>query len=403
MEAKNTAEDKTAESSTMAAYDIAAVLETVNISLYSNPEIGMKETKAHNLLCSVLKNMSFQVQEHYMFQTGFRAEFAIKEGGPRICIICEYDALPDIGHACGHNLVATGAVCAASLISKEIKDKGLAGKLIVLGTPGKENNSTKAILINNGAFEDVDVAMGLHPGSSGTLNPRTRCSLRVQIRFRGTRMLPSSGLPCIHNAMDAAVLAYMKITLSRQLMPRSWKINGVINLPGRYPCEVPGFTESEYILEAPRHDNLLTLRASVENCILAVAKESGCTVEAKFFTPALNFLSNEPMANMFRSHLSGNLSLELFPSSNAAQPLSPTDWGNVSQVVPCICPYYRIWSHGPKHTRQFTTAAGTKESAAATLEVALALASTALQVLKTRSTLKKIRTAFEEQLKNVDA
>ena len=197
--------------------------------IWENPELSFEEFKAHELLTDYLEKESFAVERSYTgIKTAFRATFG--SGRPNVCVICEYDALPDIGHACGHNLIAEAGVAAGLGIKAAMEScqGGIKGWVTVLGTPAEEGGGGKILLIENGAFEDVDVAMMVHPAPLNFVSAPFLASCTYQITYTGkpahAAAFPWEGV----NALDAAVIAYNSISALRQQMKPDWRVHGVI-------------------------------------------------------------------------------------------------------------------------------------------------------------------------------
>ena len=230
-------------------------LKTIGEKIWSSPELCYKEYKAHDLLTGFLEKKGFSVERSYTgIETAFRAIFG--SGRPNVCVICEYDALPEIGHACGHNLIAEAGV-AAGLGLKAAQELSNApkGRLTVMGTPAEEGGGGKEFLIQNGAFEDIDVAMMVHPTPYSAVSAIWNCISSLQITYTGkaahAAAFPWEGL----NALDAAVMAYTSISVLRQQMKPKWRVHGVITNGGAKPNIIPEKTSMEYYIRAPNRSD----------------------------------------------------------------------------------------------------------------------------------------------------
>ena len=210
-------------------------LYELSSEIWRNPELGFKEYKAHELLTSFLEKKGFAVEHSFTgIETAFRATFG--SGRPNVCVICEYDALPEIGHACGHNLIAEAGVAAGLGLKTALESKNASkGRVTVLGTPAEEGGGGKVYLIENGAFEDVDIAMMVHPAPYTVLMPTFSAIGEFKITFTGkashAAAFPWEGV----NALDAAVLAYNSISVLRQQMKPTWCVHGIITNGGAKP------------------------------------------------------------------------------------------------------------------------------------------------------------------------
>nr|XP_042901266.1 peptidase M20 domain-containing protein 2 isoform X4 [Parasteatoda tepidariorum] len=200
---------------------------SVSQNIWNSPELSFQETFAHNILTDALIKYGFSVQRNYLLQTAFRAEFTTGEG-PRIAVLLEYDALPEIGHACGHNLIAEAGLAAAVGIKAAMEaDSSIKGTIVALGTPAEESGGGKVKLIESGAFEGIDAAMMVHPDNINWFQPILICLLSLTVDYKG-RESHASAFPWEGvNALDAAVTLYQNIGLLRQQMKPSSQIRGL--------------------------------------------------------------------------------------------------------------------------------------------------------------------------------
>ena len=370
-------------------------LRKLGDAIWSCPELNFKEHKAHELLTNFLERKGFAVERAYTgIETAFRATFG--SGKPNICVICEYDALPEIGHACGHNLIAEAGV-AAGLGLKAVLESNDApkGRLTVMGTPAEEGGGGKEYLIRNGAFKDVDVAMMVHPTPYSAIRPQWNDRTQLEITFTGkaahAAAFPWEGV----NALDAAVMAYTSISVLRQQMKPSWRVHGVITNGGAKPNIIPEKASMSYYVRAPNKSELAELRAKVEACFKAAAKATNCSVEIVEPTPTYYEVVNNPtLATRYGENWSA-LGAKVVDTIDT---YASTDMGNVSYVVPSIHPVYQIGSGSEvNHTREFTGVANTPGAHAETLIAAKAMAHTCIDVLTIDGLLEEIWKNFSAQ------
>ena len=365
----------------------------VSNEIWRNPELGFHEARAHSILTSFLERNGFAVERSFSgLKTAFRGTFGT--GRPNVCVVCEYDALPEIGHACGHNLIAEAGVAAALGVKAALENGGVPeGMLTVLGTPAEESGGGKQLLIDNGAFDDVDVAMMVHPASVTALMPKFLAVAFLKIEFTGkaahAAASPWDGL----NALDAAVMAYNSISVLRQQMKPDWRVHGIISNGGAKPNVIPEKSVLEYMIRAPDRIELKLLAGRVRTCFEAAAMATGCQVEIKNSAPSYdNLISNEVLASLFAE----NLKYFNVPFAKTTKLSGSTDMGNVSHVVPAIHPKYAIGSGKESiHTRSFTNLTNTPASHESTLTVAKCMAHTCLDVLSSAKILQEVRDAFE--------
>ena len=367
----------------------------ISDEIWRNPELGFQETRAHAALASFLERHGFEVERSFSgLKTAFRATFG--EGRPNVCVICEYDALPEIGHACGHNLIAEAGLAAGLGVKAALDIPGApAGTLTVLGTPAEEGGGGKQLLIDGGAFEDVDLAMMVHPAPVTALMPRYLAVSFLKVEFTGkaahAAAYPWEGL----NALDAAVTAYNSVSVLRQQMKPEWRVHGVITNGGAKPNIIPEKSVMEYMIRAPDRIDLKLLVSRVRACFEAAALATGCQAEIMHTAPSYdNLVSNKVLASLFAE----NLKFYNFPFAKTTKTSGSTDMGNVSHVVPSIHPKYIIGSGSSResiHTRSFTNLTNTPASHNVTLIMGKCMAQTCLDVLTSEKVLQVIRDAFE--------
>ena len=373
-------------------------LRKLSHEIWSNPELNFKEYKAHQLLTDFLEQKGFSVERSYTgIETAFRATFG--SGRPNVCVVCEYDALPEIGHACGHNLIAEAGV-AAGLGLKAVLESSDApkGRLTVMGTPAEEGAGGKVYLIRNGAFDDVDIAMMVHPTPYSSVRPLFNDRTQLDVTYTGkaahAAAFPWEGV----NALDAAVMAYSSISVLRQQMKPSWRVHGVITNGGAKPNIIPEKASLSYYIRAPNRSELAVLRQKIELCFEAAAKATGCSVDIVEPTPTYyDILHNPTLASCYGKNWSA-LGAEF---ADIIDMFASTDMGNVAYAVPSIHPVYKIGTGAEvNHTREFTRVANTPEAHAETLVAAKAMAHTGVDVLTTDGLLEEIRKNFLTQTQN---
>ncbi|XP_054943600.1 xaa-Arg dipeptidase isoform X3 [Physeter macrocephalus] len=338
--------------------EAAERLGALSRAIWSKPELAYEEHHAHGVLTRFFESerpaASWAVQPHYQLVTAFRAEWGPPGGwaAPRplhLGFLCEYDALPGIGHACGHNLIAEVGAAAALGVKgalESLPGPPLPVKVIVLGTPAEEDGGGKIDLIEAGAFKNLDVVFMAHPSQENAAYLPDVAEHDVTVKYYGkashAAAYPWEGL----NALDAAVLAYSNLSVLRQQMKPTWRVH-----------EIKGGAHDYYNVLP----NKSLWKAYIEN-----GKKLG-----------IDFISEDAMLN---------------GSSGS------TDFGNVTFVVPGIHPYFYIGSNALNHTEQYTEAAGSQEAQFYALRTAKALAMTALDVIFKPELLESIREDFKLKL-----
>ena len=373
-------------------------LYELSSEIWRNPELGFKEYKAHELLTGFLEKKGFAVERSFTgIETAFRATFG--SGRPNVCVICEYDALPEIGHACGHNLIAEAGVAAGLGLKAALESSDAPkGCVTVLGTPAEEGEGGKINLIDNGAFEDVDIAMMVHPSPTSIITPGFLALKQLSVTYTGKAShagaFPWEGI----NALDAAVLAYNSISVLRQQMKPTWRVHGVALNGGTDPAVIPDETHLLYYIRTPMKSELNTLERKVVACFQAAAKATGCQVEIKQKgTTFEDLLSNDVLGHLYAKNFESLGENYVFKKDLTIS----TDMGNVAYTVPSIHPMYAIGSGELNHTTEFREAANTTDAHSATLTAAKAMAHTCVDVLTTEGLLEKIKVTFKNRIRGL--
>ncbi|MGD9049471.1 MAG: M20 family metallopeptidase, partial [Anaerolineae bacterium] len=349
-------------------------------TIHANPELGFEEFKAASLLTRVLEADGFSVERGVAgMETAFRATWPGQAEPPVVAFLAEYDALPGLGHACGHNIIAAAAVGAGLAVRAVLPE--LAGTLLVIGTPAEEGGGGKVIMVEAGVFDGVDAAMMIHPAGRNLLGRLALAAYGVSIEFYGkpahAAAEPDKGI----NALDAMVLAYNGINALRQHLRDDVRIHGIINHGGDAPNIVPEYTKASFIVRAADSpyamEVLGKVRACAEGAALAtgarlVFEKEGHGYEAR--------LPNPVLVGLFKDNLTA-LGLEVEVATGNER-MGSSDIGNVSQVVPAIHPYIAI---GPEdvggHTSEFEKAAASPAGHEGLIHAAKALAMTAVDLL----------------------
>ena len=340
------------------------------------------------ILTDFLEKKGFTVERSYTgIQTAFRATFG--SGRPNVCVISEYDALPEIGHACGHNLIAEAGVATGLGLKAALECSGAPeGRVTVMGTPDEEGKGGKVDLIKNGAFDDVDLAMMVHPAPSSIIMPQFLALKQLRVTYTGKAAhagaFPWEGV----NALDAAVMAYNAISVLRQQMKPTWRVHGVALNGGDHPATIPDKTVLFYFIRTQSRTELKDLVQKVVACFEAGATATGCQVEIQEAGYDYDeLLSNTPLAKLYAENFKSlGMTYELSKELTIS-----TDMGNVSYTVPSIHPMYTIGSGETNHTAEFTTVSNTPEAHSRTLMAAKAMAYTCIDVLTTKGLLEEIK------------
>lgn len=364
-------------------------------AIHSEPELSLAEFKASARLADAAEAHNLPVtRQAFGLQTGFVSEFG-SDKGPTIALLSEYDALPGIGHACGHNIIAAIGYGAAMALSK--LGANLPGTVRYLGTPAEEAHGGKELMARFGAFKGVDAAMMIHPSNMNLLTMPSIAVADVEAIFHGrsahASVMPFRGL----NALDAVVTAYSAIAQLRQHIRNTERIHGIITDGGMAPNIVPERAACRFFIRAADMQDLVELKKRVLACFEAGAMATGCRLELKWMgADYLDLKTNWPLAEKFQRHAEG-LGRSFFPLERIPPGFAgSTDMGNVSHRVPSIHPMLAV---SPMdviiHNPEFTRWAASDEGDAAVLDGAKALALTALDVMADRHTLDRVKADFE--------
>lgn len=361
----------------------------ISLDIHSHPELALKERRASALLADRLEARGFAVERGaFGLETAFRARWG--EGPVTIAYLCEYDALPEIGHACGHNLIATAGLGGALGLKAAVSPDAVT--LLVLGSPAEEDVGGKAIMLERGAFDGVDVAMMAHPSPVDIADPPMygveQCHVIYKGRSAHASIAPETGV----NALDGLVLAYQALAQLRQHIRRDSRLHGIITYGGAAPNVVPDRAEGTFLVRALQMPYLADLKARVQRCFQAGADASGAELQviwAPYTYAPMN--NNKPLATAYRANAEalGRAFLPIPVESTGS-----TDMGNVSFAVPSIHPTFSIGAFALNHTPGFTAVAATDAAHKSMLEAAQALAMTGVDVVLDPDLLKAAKEAF---------
>jgi len=314
--------------------------------------------------------------------------------------ISEYDALPEIGHACGHNLIAVSGLAVGLALQRVFQKHPNRGTIIVLGTPAEEGGGGKVELINKSVFDNVDVAMMCHPVIvHDVIYVQFLAMQELKVIYHGKNAHASAAPWEGVNALDAIVMAYNSISCLRQQILPTDRVHGVISEGGVKPNIIPDKTSGEFYLRSKDPKDLAVLKKKVINCFEGAALSTGCRLEINWVGhPYLNLLTNDLLSELYSSNAVSLGIKFLSKEQQLAIPSGSTDMGNVSQVVPSIHPLYAIPGEAVNHTRGFTQQAATPEAHQATWTAAKGLAMTALDLFFQPTLLQQVKSSFKPVL-----
>src|SRR5947199_620543 len=374
---------------------IADDLERLSHRIHASPELAFKEERAHAWLTEFLEKHGARVERGVGgLATAFRATIPGTGAGPTIAIMAEYDALPGIGHACGHNVIATAGVGAGAALAA-LGTLPFAGRIQVIGTPAEEGGAGKVKLMDAGVFEGVDAAMMIH-GRCGTQVWRPSLGIiKVKAEFHGRATHASSWPWRGVNALNAVIQLFVGLDQMRQQLRTDARLHGIIVKGGDQPNIIPEYTRADFYLRALTRDYCQELLRRFTACAEGAAAATGCRAEVTAESIVHDPLKpNRTMADLFEQNL-GVIGFPVDPDDGEAG-YGSTDCGNVSQALPTIHPYIRISPAGvPGHSREFAEWARSPMARAGMVAGAKALALTALDLLAAPDKLKAAKEDFK--------
>ena len=361
--------------------------------IHEHPELLFEERFAADLLCDMLEGAGVEVERGaYGLETAFAARAG--SDGPTIAVLCEYDALPGIGHGCGHNIIATaglGAGLAAAALADEV-----GGRLVVLGTPAEEGGGGKIYMGEAGAFDGVDAALMVHPADQDLLEMNVIAIATWEVEYFGEAAHAAAFPHLGRNALDAAILGYNAVAALRQHIKRNERVHGVFTKAGDKPNIVPDHAVAEWYVRSGTIASLQPLKERVLACLQAGADAAGCRMEWRATCPEYSDLrSNPTIADLYRANAERTGRSPVRRPENGV--VGSTDMGNVSYLVPSIHPMIKVAPPGVAiHTKEFAGWAQAPEGDQAVLDGAKAMAMTVADLWLRPDVLDAARRAFTE-------
>jgi amidohydrolase len=366
-------------------------LVAISHALHAEPELAFKEFKAAARLTAYLELNGFSVRMPVAgLETAFEATYGT--GTPVIAVLAEYDALPDLGHACGHNIIAAAAV-GAGMAAKATVDR-YGGQIRVIGTPGEEGNGGKIDMVAAGVFDGIDAVLMVHPSRRNVGLPAILAAIALKVEYHGKEAHASAAPEEGVNALDAMILAFNGINALRQHIHDSSRIHGVITDGGRVPNVVPAYAAGTFIVRAAKNDYLETLKKKVVGCLEAGAAATGARLSYHWFEKYYAALKpNRPLVELFCENMA--LLGRPYVVSDPNERFGSTDLGNVSLVAPAMHPSIAIVEDNSEvHTPEFCRAAVAEGGDKGMLDAAKAMAMTVADLLADERHLQLVRDAF---------
>ncbi|MEY2582677.1 MAG: hypothetical protein QOE09_2526 [Ilumatobacteraceae bacterium] len=343
--------------------------------IHAHPELNFEEHFAHDLLVDQLRTSGLETTEHaYGIATAFEASAG--EQGFNVAVLCEYDALPGIGHACGHNVIATaglGAGLAAAAVAEQA-----GGTLRIMGTPAEEGGGGKIEMARRGAFEQVGAAMMVHPADADLISMDTIALQELHVQYHGKAAHAAAAPWEGRNALDAAVLGYMSVAALRQHIRPTERIHGVFTKGGDKANIVPAETAMEWIVRSATIESLQPLKQRVLTCLESAATACACSVDHEWNSHTYaDMIDNGPMVAAYVDNAARIGRTVVDPASVGRRVVGSTDMGNISYLVPSIHPMIKVAADGVAiHTIEFAEWARSPDGDKAVLDGAKSMAMT---------------------------
>ena len=383
---------------------ILQVIDAASTSLFSishrihdKPELGYQENFASGLLCETLEHQGFEVEREYV---GIPTAFCARRGNgknPRIAFLAEYDALPELGHGCGHNIIATSALAAGLGLGALVDEIG--GEVWVIGTPAEETDGAKVIMVQKGAFSQVDAALMIHPHPGYYYLTESLALDAIEVEFFGkpshAAAAPWEGL----NALDAILTTFNSINALRQQIRPDARIHGIISNGGAAPNIIPDHTMARFYLRAKQRAYLNELNQKFLACVQGAALATGTRFETRMYeNPFDDMLNNQTLAERMRDYLIEVIGITKV--DRAPEHFGSIDMGNVSHVVPAVHVLVDVTQGKPLslHTPDFREAAATPYADETILKAGKALALTGYDVLTNASFREEAWAEFKRNL-----
>ncbi|QZY54503.1 M20 family metallopeptidase [Crassaminicella profunda] len=366
----------------------------IGTALYNHPEISEEEYKSSKLITDFFKKKNFSVEEKFCnIETAFKATYKSNRKGPQIALICEYDALPSMGHGCGHNLISTMSILAALGLQSVIDTIG--GEIHVFGTPAEETNGAKVEMAKRGVFKNLSIAMMTHPSNKTVSSGSSLALCPMQFKFFGktthAAKEPEKGI----NALEAVIGTYNNINALRQYVTSDVRIHGIIDDGGKAANIVPDYASCQFYVRANKKKYLEEVSQKVINCAKASALSVGAEMEMVPFELSYDdMMTNQALSHCFDTNLISAGEPFIIPDQESAGSI---DMGNVSYEVPSIHPWLGIGCENiALHTKEFADYTQTNQAKEAVKRGAIAMAWTGYDVLTDPTLLENIWQEFRK-------
>jgi amidohydrolase len=370
----------------------AADLVAASHDIHAHPELNYEERFAHDRLTRMIDAEGLPVvRGAYSIDTAF--ETKVGRSGLDVAVLCEYDALPGIGHACGHNIIAAAGLGAGLALAGVAADAG--GRLTLMGTPAEEGGGGKVEMARAGAFRGIDAAMMVHPADRDLARMNAIAIQQAVVRYYGQAAHAAVSPHLGRNALDAAVLGYMNVAALRQHIRPTERIHGIFTKAGEKPNIVPRETEMDWYVRSDTIETLQPLKRRVTACLESSAAATDCRAEITWDTRAYaDIVDNIPMLDAYAAN-STAIGRPLTSAYIHGAGGGSTDMGNVSYLTPAIHPMLAVAPRGVSlHSPQFAEYTKSKEADKAVLDGAKIMAMTVIDLWTRPDMQAAVRESF---------
>ena len=371
----------------------SADLISISHEIHAHPELNFQEKFAHEILTQYIADSKLKV-DRGAFELDTAFDVSVRGGnGPTVAVICEYDALPGIGHACGHNIIAAAGLGAGVALSAIAELCG--GNLRLMGTPAEEGGGGKVEMARKGAFKNIDAAMMIHPSDQDLARMNAIAIQQLFVRFEGLAAHAAVSPDRGKNALDAAVLGYVNVAAMRQHIRPTERVHGIFTKAGEKPNIVPREAEMDWYVRSDTIESLQPLKARIAKCLEAGAMAADCTISFDWQKNTYaDLVDNLPLLTSYvqnSAQMGRALTTDLLPGTGGGS----TDMGNLSYLVPSIHPMLQVAPRGVSlHSAQFAEFTASKDADKAVLDGAKIMAMTAIDVWLSETLNSDVRQAF---------
>ncbi len=370
----------------------AGDLHKLSKYIYENPELGRREVKAVKAHMELLKENGFDVDEGIVgIETAFIASYTSKKKGPKVAFLAEYDALPEIGHGCGHNILGAASTGAGLLLKEFIDDIG--GEVWIYGTPAEETDGAKVDMAKAGLFDNMDIAMAVHPTGEKHMKSGTSQAMEaIRFEYHG-KTAHAAGMP--HegiNALDGVITLFNSVNAMRQQVKDGDRIHGIVSKGGEAANIIPDYAAADFYVRSDTRKNLKDLVERVKNCARGAALATGTQVEISNYEYTFeDLVTNERLSEIYTNNLKKIGVVEIGEGKETGS----TDMGDVSYCCPTIHPYFPISSKSlTGHSVEFAAATQSEEAKKGMREAVMAMVLTGIEVIVDNKVLEEIRDEF---------